>query len=123
MQKCVVAGARLVDAGQQPVDDAPPIARSNHQLRHAGACDQRATVLHGRSLEGPHRGRPNRNDTPTGAATAFDRLHGGLRDVESLREGKCGVEYGVAGRGQPGGVCDACNGHSTFSQTEEHLPA
>ncbi len=74
--------SRQVKISHQRIDHAKAKPRSNEQRRVAAA---RTQPIDGGRLERSRHGRTDGNDPPASRASPIDRLHGGRRNLETLR--------------------------------------
>jgi hypothetical protein len=94
-QQLVMAGARLVRAADDRIDDAQPRGRTQALVGQAGPRAQRSARC--RMLQRTGHGRPERDHPRPALLGTRDRAHGCGRQVVGLIERQAGIQYVVAG--------------------------
>jgi hypothetical protein len=97
VQQVVVAGAGLVRAGQNCVDDTQLRLRANALIRDVVARDH-STEARSRVFESAHDGRTDGDDTPILATRATQSVLRRRRDAIRLVERQQVIERGIARR-------------------------
>src|SRR5262249_18014802 len=122
-EKSEVARARLVESGQQAVDDAKRNAPVDPQSGDARARLRLSAVLRRGSLQRSDDARPHRDHAAVLAARLLDRLDRRIRDVVALRKREERIRGGITDRRESGGVSDRRERDPLFSEFPEQLPS
>ena len=116
-----MALSRVVDAGQDSINDLTPKRASDSEIGLALSRNE-LSVRGGAAFQRAHDGCPYRDHTATATVAIPDRVDRRLRDIESLRKWKAFVQVFIAGSTKPRSVRQRRDSNAALLQFEQYLP-